>query len=306
MKSPRSLLILVMYLSLLTVQGQTSMEAPDLGEATLINPGHFGPNAFPIPDMLDGTVSSELRAEVSLSHYWGKRGDNASDVFMRLNIPLFTPRVNLSLWMVPVERWHQSTENIIACRLVENSLKYKKVRSGAATGDVYISADIHVIKARDRGWRPDWTIRAALKTASGNDHYLGRYYDAPGYFFDTSVAESFSLGKSSVWQHRLRVALSTGFLCWQSGTGRQNDAVMYGVMLKWENRYFSVEETFGGYCGWEGQGDKPMTLKTQMLYHIGRFDILGACQFGFKDWNYRQLRLGAVYRFDILKKKQPK
>ena len=219
-----------------------------------------------------------------------KRGDNASDVFMRLNIPLFTPRVNLSLWMVPVERWHQSTENIIACRLVENNLKYKKVRSGAATGDVYVSADIHVIQARDYGWRPDWTIRAALKTASGNDHYLGRYYDAPGYFFDTSVAESFSLGKSSVWQHRLRVALSTGFLCWQSGTGRQNDAVMYGVMLKWDNKYFSVAETFGGYCGWEGQGDKPMTLKTQVLYHLGRFDILGACQFGFKDWNYRQLR----------------
>ena len=296
----RTLFVVMALAGLLPAASQTSMEAPRLSEATLINPGHFGPNAFPVPDMLDGTVSRDLRVEASLSHYWGKRGDNASDFFLRLNIPLFTPRVNLSLWMVPVERWHQSTENLIACRLLGNSLRYSNVRSGAATGDVYVSGDIQVLRARR--WRPDWTIRAAVKTASGNDHHIGRYYDAPGYFFDTSVAQSFALGNGTVWQHRLRVALSTGFLCWQSGTGRQNDAVMYGLMLQWENSHFTLSETLGGYAGWEGQGDKPMTLKTRFSYHLKHFDILAACQFGLHDWNYHQLQIGAAWRFDILRK----
>ena len=186
MKRSKLFTVAVLALAVQTVCSQTSMDAPDLSEPTLINPGHFGPNAFPVPDMLDGTVSRDLRIEASASHYWGKRGDNASDLLLRLNIPLFTPRVNLSLWMVPVERWHQSDENLKACRLEENAGRYDHVRNGVATGDVYVSGDIHVITAK--GWRPDWTIRAALKTASGNDHYRGRYYDAPGYFFDTSVA----------------------------------------------------------------------------------------------------------------------
>ena len=302
MKCNKLFTVAVLALAVQTMCGQTSMDAPNLSEPTLINPGHFGPNAFPVPDMLDGTVSRDLRIEASASHYWGKRGDNASDLFLRLNIPLFTPRVNLSLWMVPVERWHQSDENLRACRLEENAGRYDHVRNGVATGDVYVSGDIHVITAK--GWRPDWTIRAALKTASGNDHYRGRYYDAPGYFFDTSVAETFRLGSELGWNNRLRVALSTGFLCWQSGTGRQNDAVMYGVMVQWENKYFTLSETFGGYSGWEGEGDKPMTLKTQLQYHLGRFDVLGAAQFGLQDWNYRQLRIGVAYHIDILKKKK--
>lgn len=289
-----------LYLS--DVYGQTPMTPPNLSEATLINPGHFGPNAFPVPDMLDGTVSPDLRVEVSADHYWGHHGDNASDMFLRLNVPLFSTRVNVSMWMVPVECWRQSDEGIRAYRLEENAQMLKGVRHGTATGDVYVSGDVQIIRARR--WRPDWVVRGVVKTASGNDHYLGRYYDAPGYFFDTSVAESFALGQNPLWQHRLRVALSAGFLCWQSGTGRQNDAVMYGIMLQWENRHFSLTETFGGYSGWEGQGDKPMTLKTQMLYHIGRFDVLGAAQFGLKDWNYHQLRLGVVYHVDILKKRE--
>ena len=139
MKRSKLFTVAVLALAVQTVCSQTSMDAPNLSEPTLINPGHFGPNAFPVPDMLDGTVSRDLRIEASASHYWGKRGDNASDLLLRLNIPLFTPRVNLSLWMVPVERWHQSDENLRACRLEENAGRYDHVRNGVATGDVYVS-----------------------------------------------------------------------------------------------------------------------------------------------------------------------
>ena len=297
MKRSKLFTVAVLALAVQTVCSQTSMDAPDLSEPTLINPGHFGPNAFPVPDMLDGTVSRDLRIEASASHYWGKRGDNASDLLLRLNIPLFTPRVNLSLWMVPVERWHQSDENLKACRLEENAGRYDHVRNGVATGDVYVSGDIHVITAKGR--RPDWTIRAALKTASGNDHYRGRYYDAPGYFFDTSVAETFRLGSELGWNNRLRVALSTGFLCWQSGTGRQNDAVMYGLGAFYNGRTLSLSAQWGGYVGWERSGDAPMSVRGRAGFKFGRFEPYLSVQHGLRDWPFTQFRLGCVYRWGL-------
>ncbi|MDE6633901.1 MAG: hypothetical protein K2J96_01395, partial [Bacteroidaceae bacterium] len=130
-------------------------------------------------------------------------------------------------------------------------------------------------------------------------------------FFDTSLAKSFALGHNRQWEHRLRLALSTGFLCWQTDNGRQNDAVQYGVLLKWENRRFSLSETLAGYSGWENgcrnggaeAHDRPMVLGTDFQYHIRKFDIVARYQYGLRDYPYHQVRIGLAYRWDILKKK---
>ena len=155
---------------------------------------------------------------------------------------------------------------------------------------------------------PDIALRAALRTASGNDYQYARNYDSPGYFFDATVAKSFALG--ALKQHDLRVAISSGFLCWQTNNARQNDAIMFGLMLKWTYKRLMLEQTLRGYSGWEHSTtrnkelahDRPVVLKTRAAYRIKNWEVLASYQYGMRDYPFHQLQLGAAYNINILGK----
>jgi hypothetical protein len=136
-----------------------------------------------------------------------------------------------------------------------------------------------------------------LKSASGNSFGTARVYDAPGYFFDVAVGRD--IIKSSDSKIVFRTALSAGFLCWQTGNGRQNDAVMYGVSASLKTGPVKAEVNYGGYVGWESKGDRPMTLKTKLSWSLGRFSINAMYQVGFVDWPFHQVRLGAAYEIPL-------
>ena len=296
----RLLIILCLLLSGVAV-AQTEIERPNLGEPSKIAPAYFGPNAFPVPDMLDGRTSSELKLELYGDCYLGTTtgrvaDDITGDLFAKLTIPLFTPKANLTVWMPIFEYFHTSAELNALRRLPE---PYDKMAlQGMDSGDVYVSADIRILSQEKH--HLDMAARAVLKTASANEFAKGRCYDAPGYFFDVALGRGFDLGANS----NLRVAASTGFLCWQTDNGRQNDAVMYGVLLAYRYKNFTVDTCFGGYAGWERDGDRPMTLKTNLSYRIGDLSLRVGHQVGFMDWPYHQIRVGASYNFDVLSKKR--
>jgi len=300
--------------AMIDIMAQTPIEQGSLSTATLVSPYYFGPNAFAVPEMLDGRVQHDLRLELSGDYFKGYRGDHTADASLRLNVPLWTDRANLSLWMPVMEWYRNSDENMKTCRVAPE--RWDEARKGHLCGDVYVSVDMQILRegklrGKEKPAVPDWVIRAALRTASGEQFHFARYYDGPGYFFDTSVAKSFSVGHNSSWNHRLRLALSSGFLCWQTDNGRQNDAVQYGVMAKWENRHFSLSESLAGYSGWEHgcrnggseAHDRPTVLRTDFAYHIRRFDVVASYQYGLRDYPYHLFRLGLAYRIDILKKK---
>ena len=284
---------------------QTPLDKPALNTTTLVSPEYFGPNAFQVPEVMDGHVQSDLRVELAGDYFNGYHGDHTTDISLRVNIPLWTRRVNLSLWMPVTEWWRNTEENLRRCHVEEENMVAAK--KGHVPGDLYVSVDMHLLT--ERRWRPDWVVRAALKTASSNYFYLARYYDSPGYFFDTSVAKSWGVGHNKQWAHSLRLALSTGFLCWQTDNGRQNDAVQFGVRALWENKHFTLSESFAGYSGWEHNAshggseahDQPMVLRTDLSWHIRQFDIVAAYQYGLHDYPFHQVRLGLAYRWDVLK-----
>ena len=99
------------------------------------------------------------------------------------------------------------------------------------------------------------------------------------------------------------MALSAGFLCWQTANGRQNDAVMYGALASLKTGPFNAELNYGGYVGWEGKGDRPMTLKTKLSWSFGRCSLNAMYQVGFMDWPFHQIRLGATYSFPLTQQK---
>ena len=286
----KKILLLLIYISsAVALSAQTSLEVPSLSVPSKIAPGYFGPNAFPVPEMSDGRTSARWKAELYSDHFFGTIGergeDYTTDIFARLTIPLFSPRVNLVVWG-PLYEFFYAGPNVNSHR----RLPYDEV-DYHTPGDIYVSTEFQTLLQEKHGL--DMTVRAVLKSASGDRYEYARYYDSPGYFFDATFGRGFVLSDSVV----LRVALSGGFLCWQTDNGRQNDAVMYGAFASLAVGPFTLKTQYGGYVGWEQDGDAPMTFRTDVAWALGDLSIAAGAQTGFKDWPFNQIRIGLEYRF---------
>ncbi len=287
------------------LHAETPLSNTAAGKTTGIAPRYFGPNAFPVPEMLDGRVQPCLQVELAAEHYMGFQHDRTTNLFARAYFPLFTDRVNLTLWM-PLQEWYLMTpERQRTCRL-QDTISIQ----GHGAGDVYISTDIQLL--RDKVCMPDIVLRAAVKTASGGSYNLARFYDSAGYFFDLALGKSIYLARDKQGMSildktgakvELRLAASAGFLCWQTDNGRQNDAVMYGAQLLLRTQYISIREVFSGYVGWEKNGDSPMILNTIIRGYAKGFEPFVSYQYGIQDYPFHQIRVGLAYNWDILKKR---
>ncbi len=301
----RLLILLSFFASALYAEVQPVY--PNLSQSTGIAPAYFGPNALPVPDMLDGRTDSTLSVELAVDGFFGFEKDQTADIFARIHIPLWTPRVNLSVWMPVIEWYRMTSERQRTCRL-QDTVQL----SGHEAGDVYVSTDIQILKARC--YTPDIAFRAAFKTASGGSFDKARYFDNPGYWFDLAVGKSLYFGRtkrvSGTVQAdtflELRLSGSLGFLCWQTDNGRQNDALMYGLQLFAKSQYLGLRATWGGYAGWEKHGDRPMTVKVQVSGYAKGFEPYLAYQYGIKDYPFHQIRVGLAYHIGILKPRKNK
>ena len=286
-------LITYIFLIFISIPGiaQTSLEVPDLSVPTKIAPAYFGPNAFPVPDMLTGRTSSVWKLEAYIDNYFSTtykwNEDYTASTFLRLTIPLFSERANLVIWGPLVEYFHMGSD-VCRARRVNKEGPVSRIISG----DIYISTDFMLLTQERHGF--DFEMRAALKSASGNDFANARYYDSAGYFFDAAIGRTISISPE---ESGLRLAASGGFLCWQTANGRQNDAVMYGIMASYRYRRLQISSEYGGYFGWEKDGDSPMTLKTRISGTFGNIILTAGHQVGFADWPFHQLRIGMAVTF---------
>ena len=99
----RILLLLVLGVGVTSKSmAQTSLDVSDLSIPTKIAPAYFGPNAFPVPDMMAETISGDWKFEVYADNFMGKtcnwNEDYTANAFIRLTIPLFTDKANLVIW----------------------------------------------------------------------------------------------------------------------------------------------------------------------------------------------------------------
>lgn len=278
--------ILILLTAGLTCIAQTSLDVSDLSVPTKIAPAYFGPNAFPVPDMMSGRTSGVWNLEaytdnfVSTTYRWNE--DYTANAFLRLTIPLFSDRANLVIWG-PLVEYFQIGSDVCKMRRIDSEVPIRK----SISGDIYVSTDFMILTQKQHG--VDVSMRAALKSASGNDYATARYYDNAGYFFDAAASRTFTITPE---RSEFSLTASGGFLCWQTDNGRQNDAVMYGLRASYRYRGVALSSEYGGYIGWEKDGDAPMTLKTSLSGKIGYIVLSIGHQIGFKDWPFHQLRLG--------------
>lgn len=280
-----ALVTLLLLSSLSPAAATTPVRVPDLSEKSGVAPLWFGPNAFPVPEITDGRVKERLTVELAGDYYKGRLTtgrDDTYDQFLRAWIPLFSPRVNLSLWMPVLEAWRYDD----GVREARRILSDPAADPGFGSGDVYVGLDIQLLTETQR--RPALMLRSVLKTASANCFGYARDYDSPGYFFDATVGKGFG---------RFRLSATAGFLCWQTGTGRQNDAIQYGLGAFYDGNVVHVAAQWGGYVGWERYGDAPMSARLRLGFEAGKFEPFLQLQQGLHDYPFTQLRLGCGYRF---------
>ena len=154
----------------------------------------------------------------------------------------------------------------------------------------------------EKSWSyiPSAVARIGIKTASGGDFENRRFIDAPGYFLDLTLAEKIEFENS--WARSVSIAGSIGFYCWQTGHAEQNDAYMYGLRTEFEAQYLRLMAEWGGYSGWQNNGDCPMVIKAKLGVPcpLG-FEPYVAYQYGIRDWGYHEFRIGLKYSINIIK-----
>lgn len=259
---------------------------PDLSKKTLIAPGYFGPNTFQVPQMNNGTVYDHLHVELAGDIFAGRLVpgalDQAADISLECHIPLFSDRANLTAWW-PLHEWWETDDAVTAARRVNPALAGR----GHDAGPAYISVDILLVTEQKNC--PSVVVRSVLRTASeGATFASARSYDAPGYFFDITAGKDIG---------SFRVALSTGFLCWQTDNGRQNDAIMFGAWASCQLPGFSISAQYGGYWGWERDGDFPRTIRLRIDGDTPSWPVhpFIQIQHGFHDWPFDQIRFGITF-----------
>lgn len=285
----KSIIASCLLLAALPVAGQDHLVAitqPDLSQKTGIAPAFFGPDAFQVPDMLDGTVTKSLSLDIAGGYADGhlvKGGtDRTGDIYLHLNVPLWSDRATLSAWWSVLE-WYSMSPDVMAARRIGSGISDTGRESGAA----YISLDMELLREKEKS--PSVSARICLRTASEDAAFASaRSYDAAGYFFDVSAGKSFG---------KVRLAASTGFLCWQTDNGRQNDAVMFGVLAAYSKGIIKASAQYGGYWGWERYGDFPRVVKIRTdIIGEGKINPFATLQYGFNDWPFLQLRAGVRIR----------
>ncbi len=259
-----------------------------------MSPGFMGPNALPVPTIKNGTVSQNAYFKFSLDKHFSK-GDQTENLHAELYLPLFSERVGLKIDLGPIEHYKMDT-------LTRDIRRARNVTGeGYAVGDFYVGTYIQLVKHKEKF--PDVLLTINLKTASGTKLSDARYTNAPAYFFDVSFSKNFNLNSQETTFLRPYVML--GFYVWQlhGHTQFQNDAFLYGLGFDLDFPSLVIKNSFGGYYGYLGDGDRPIVYR---LIFQSKFDAIFnyelALQQGLHDYDYTSLRVSCNTNLTKIKK----
>lgn len=251
------------------------------------SPRYFGPNAFPIPELVGGSLSSRWEVELR-GEYYKTRGDQTKDIFTRLYIPVVKGRVGVNVSWV-FQEWYEMSPEVRDERYAVE-LKSPIVCRGDVIFNFYFQA------LRSEKWM-DIVVSANLKTASGGRLCDARYTDAASYWFDANLGRT--LWKRKDVNASIRVQALAGFYCWMTNdvVNRQNDAFCYGAGVLGTYRGFSLDCNYAGFRGYRDNGDKPMILRTKLNYELKKNILSFQYKHGMKDHLYDSYSLAYIRCF---------
>ncbi len=250
---------------------------------------HMGPNSLPVPQIKKGLISNDTEIEYGIfSHL--SNGDNTQNFMLKLYLPLAKDKAALEIYGVPVEYFKMDfqTRDDRGCRDYDGE--------GFAGGDIYFGTILQLVGKKEHF--PDVTLSLNCKTASGNNFRNARFTDTPGYFFDLSFGKTFSKQEKGI-NNSTRLYGTVGFYGYQtySESHRQDDAVMYGTGITIRKGSFSLDNAFGGYYGYIGNGDRPFVYRFSFTKIGKQMNLRISYQLGIIDLDYHSIGFTMISHF---------
>lgn len=287
-------IIILLAVSVQLVSGQTPYV---ITGKTPYSTAWFGPNANPVPEFTDATIPAKTTISLMGDYYFGL-GDQTENGYFKIEFPLLPERVSFKIWSTILEHY-QVTDQLSATRDMGGNT------SGKANGDFYVQTRILILKETKAA--PSIILNSTLKTASGTNHLERRYFDTPGYYFDTEIGKSIYTKGSFI--NEIRAVANIGFMCYETERqSTQDDAPMYGAKIIIGNQNWKLENTLSGYWGWmhtnvkygSDYGDAPMVYAAKITKLTKNVNYFAQYQYGIHDFSYHQIRVGVSFPIEAL------
>ncbi len=250
-----------------------------------ISPGYMGPNALPVPQMLDGRIPERNRSEIGFSSFHSP-GEITLSSFGNVFYSIAQGLASFEVNHIFLE--YYKTDTLLRDERIARSEHVE----GWAVGDLSVTTTLALVK--DRNW-PDMVLRAGFRTTSGSKLSDARYTDAPGHYFDLSFGKN--LWENEALNQNIRLFWSGGIYIWQISypDNRQNDAILAGIGLSWNkgNHLLSAETT--GYFGYRNERDQPVVQRIRYQYSFERIGLRVWYQKGLHDVYHHNLNISFVY-----------
>jgi len=262
---------------------------PHWSDLIIMSPKYMGPNALPVPDIRKGKINSNWELTTNFSYHFFEY-DNTVDFSAKLNIPLAKDIVVLELYGVVVEYFKMDSI------LKQERNTFDPEWKNYAFGDLNFATIIQLLKNHDK--LPDISLRLNCRTASGTNLRAARYTDMPGYFFDLSFGKKIELKEKTI--KNINIYSMLGFYVWQTNSTRhrQTDAFFYGLGVDLNFTKIELSNSFGGYIGYIGNGDKSMVYRIHFMYLTKHVNYKIGWQTGINDFLYNSLAISLVFNFD--------
>jgi hypothetical protein len=245
----------------------------------------MGPNALPVPEIINGKVESTGIVEIGAVGHFSK-GDNTQNLFTKIYYPVVPRLIAVEGYVVPIEHFKMDTAT--------RDLRAARVKSGEGTagGDIYFGTVIQLV--RDKKF-PDVTFRMTCRTASGTNVSAARYTDGPGYFLDLSMGKD--LKSKSIFK-TIRPFGMIGFFCYQTNLAeyRQDDTFLYGAGADFSSDKISLTTAIAGYFGYINNHDRPIVARLNILKIGKHFNYGIYLQAGLNDYQYKSIKLSMIYK----------
>ncbi len=292
MKTPTLLVILFLVFKLAFSQRESTNDffhyyhnSPTRDYTTLlIAPGTMGPNALPIPDILNGQVGTDSQFKVSIDNYYRDEGDDNGHTFkLDFRFPVVQNFMAFGLEWNLIDYFRVTNE-------VRDIIQLYKDDPGWSTdlGDIILKTFIQLTK--EKRSLPSAMLVSVLKTTSGSV-FDGRYTDLPAHWHYASLGKK--LINHEIFRWQLNAML--GYYFWQTNQDdlEQNEGPLWGIETQFNHK--SLEYAFGisGYNGWKYYGnDKPIQFKARLILTNEKFNYFTEYKTGLRDYPYTSINIG--------------
>lgn len=252
----------------------------------ITSPKYFGPNAFTVPYINNGSVDSLVSVGLTTNFHFSK-GDNTQNLMLYGNYTTKSNSISVDARFVPYERFQLSH-----AKKEERRVYYKEYYKTETVGDVVVNTTIQLFKKVGKLNMPA-ALRLGVRMPSGSAMGAARYADMPSYWIDLGTSLSFN-NPDWKWMNMI------GFLVWQTNNDdlRQNDAFLFGSGIEWNHSRFRLQAYGTGYLGYLENGDSPVVIRLNLEKRRKSVNYIFRLQQGLHDFAYFSAEAGASFIFN--------